>query len=72
MSINMCESALISDLIEVLSCGPHLLPGFIEQLYADTEELLPGPVMSEEHGMVIIAALISYTEENIEGRKNRK
>lgn len=55
----------ISDLVEVLSCGSHLLPGFIKQLDADTEELLPCPVMGEEHGVIIVAALISYTKEKI-------
>ncbi len=49
----------MSDLIEILSRGPHLLPGFIKQLDADTEELLPCSVMSEEHGMIVVAALIS-------------
>lgn len=48
-----------SNLIEVFSCGSHLLPGFIKELDADTEELLPCSVMSEEHGVVVIAALIS-------------
>lgn len=47
------------NLIEVFSRGSHLLPGFIKQLDADTEELLPCSVMSEEHGVVVIAALIS-------------
>lgn len=56
---------LISDLVEVFSCGSHLLPSFIKQLDADTEKLLPCPVMGEEHGMIIVAALISYTEEKI-------
>lgn len=55
---NCCESALISDLVEVLSCSPHLLPGFIEQLNTDAEELLPGSVMGEEHGMIIVTAFI--------------
>lgn len=48
-----------SNLIEVFSCGSHLLPGFIKELDTDTEELLPCSVMSEEHGVVVIAALIS-------------
>ena len=65
-------SALISDLIEVLGCGPHLLPGFIKKLDADTEELLPCPVMSEEHGVVVVAALISCTKENISIVKEQK
>lgn len=54
MCIKNCE-----DLVEVLCGGPHLLPGFIKQLDADAEELLPGPVMGEEHGVVVIAAFIS-------------
>lgn len=58
-------SVLIFNLIEVLSCGPHLLPGFIKQLDADTEELLPCPIMREEHGVIVIAALISCMKENI-------
>ena len=65
-------SALISDLIEVFSCGSHLLPGFIKQLDADTEELLPCPIMSEEHGVIVVAALISYTRENISIIKLKK
>lgn len=47
------------NLIEVFSGGSHLLPGFIKQLDADAEELLPCSVMSEEHGVVVVAALIS-------------
>ena len=54
-----CESALIPDLVEVLSGSPHLLPSFIKQLDADTEELLPCSVMGEEHWVIIVAALIS-------------
>lgn len=54
----------MAHLIEVFRCGPHLLPGFIEQLNADAEELLPRTVMSEEHGVVVIAALISYAKES--------
>lgn len=27
-------------LVEVLTCGPHLLPGFVEQLDADAKEFL--------------------------------
>lgn len=57
---NNFESALISDLVEVFGCGPHLFPGFIKQLDADTEELLPCSVMGEEHGVVVVAALVSY------------
>lgn len=60
----MTENSLISDLVEVFSCGPHLLPGFIKQLDADTEELFPCTVMGKEHGVVVIAALIGYTKEN--------
>lgn len=47
------------NLIEVFSCSSHLLPGFIKQLDADAEELLPSSVMGEEHGVVVIAAFIS-------------
>lgn len=52
-----------TNLIEVFSCGSHLLPGFIKQLDADTEKLLPCSVMSEEHGVVVIAALISLKKK---------
>lgn len=55
----------MSDLIEVLSCGSHLFPCFIEQLNADTEELLPRSVMSKEHGVVVVAAFVSCTKKNI-------
>lgn len=48
-----------TNLIEVFSCGSHLLPCFIKQLDADTEELLPCSIMSEEHRVVIVAALVS-------------
>lgn len=54
----------MSHLIEVFRCGPHFLPGFIQQLNADTEELFPCAVMREEHGVVVIAAFISYTRGN--------
>ena len=53
-------SWMTSDLVEVLCRGSHLLPGLVEQLDADTEELLPGSVMSEEHGVVVITALAGY------------
>lgn len=52
------EGSVISDLVEVLRRGSHLLPCFIKQLDADAEELLPRAVMSEEHGVIIIAALV--------------
>lgn len=48
-------------LVEVLGCGSHLLPRFIQQLDADTEKLLPRSIMSEEHWMIIITALVCYT-----------
>lgn len=57
-----------TNLIEVFSCGSHLLPGFIKQLDTDTEELLPCSVMSEEHGVVVVAALVSWEKK----RKERK
>ena len=47
-----------SDLVEVLRRRPHLLPCLVEQLDADAEELLPGPVVGEEHGVVVVAAFI--------------
>lgn len=56
-----------NNLIEVFSCGSHLLPGFIKQLDADTEELLPCSIVSEEHGVVIVAALVSWKKKR--GRK---
>lgn len=62
----MCKSWLehvVQDLVEVLCCGSHLLPGFIEQLNADAEELLPCAVVSEEHRVVVVAAFISCTRE---------
>lgn len=58
-----------TNLIEVFGCGSHLLPGFIKQLDADAEELLPCSIMSEEHGVVIVAALVSWKKER-EGEKN--
>lgn len=42
-------------LVEVFTCGPHLLPGFVEQLDADAEELLEGAVVCEEHGVEVMA-----------------
>lgn len=54
--------ALWTDLVEVLGCGPHLLPGFVEQLDADAEELLPRSVVGEEHGVVVVTALVSCTQ----------
>lgn len=60
----MHASEDLTDFIKVLGGGPHLLPGFIEQLDADAEEFLPCSVMSEEHGMVVVAALISFGSNN--------
>lgn len=57
-----------TNLIEVFGCGSHLLPGFIKQLDADTEEFLPCSVMSEEHGVVVIAALISFKKQKKKGK----
>lgn len=42
-------------LVEVLARGPHLLPGFVQQLDADAEELLEGAVVREEHGVEVVA-----------------
>lgn len=50
-------------LVEVLGCGSHLLPGLVKQLDADAEELLPRAVVSEEHGMIVVAALVRCKQE---------
>lgn len=42
-------------LVEVFTCGSHLLPGFVQQLDADAEEFLEGAIMREEHGMEVVA-----------------
>lgn len=59
------EGSVISDLVEVLSCGSHLLPCFIKQLDTDAEELLPRSVMSEEHGVIVVAALVCQAKKTI-------
>ena len=40
-------------LVKVLLRGSHLLPGLIEQLDADAEELVQQLVLSEEDGVVV-------------------
>lgn len=47
-----------TDLVEVLGCGPHLLPGLVQQLDADSKQLLEGSVMGEEHRVVVVAAFV--------------
>lgn len=42
-------------LVEVFTCGSHLLPGFVQQLDADAEEFLEGAIVREEHGMEVVA-----------------
>ena len=42
-------------LVEVFARGSHLLPGFVEQLDADAEELLKGAIVGEEHGVEVVA-----------------
>lgn len=42
-------------LVEVFAGGSHLLPGLVEQLDADAEELLEGAVVGEEHGVEVVA-----------------
>lgn len=44
-------------LVEVLTGGSHLLPGFVEQLDADAEEFLEGAIVGEEHGVEVVAVL---------------
>lgn len=46
-----------SCLVKVLWSCPHFLPCLVQELNADTEELLKWSVMGEEHGMEIIAGL---------------
>lgn len=47
-----------TDLVEVLSCRPHLLPGLVQQLDTDSKELFKGSVMGEKHWVVVIAPFI--------------
>lgn len=47
-----------TDLVEILGCRPHLFPGLVQQLDTDPKELLKGPVMSEEHRVVVIAPFV--------------
>lgn len=54
-----------TDLVEILGCRPHLLPGLVQQLDADPEEFLEGSVVGEEHGVVVIAPFISCGEETV-------
>lgn len=44
-------------LIKVLLRGPHLLPGLVEKLNADTEKLLHQPVLAKEDGVVVRSRL---------------
>lgn len=46
------------DLVEVLGCCPHLLPGLVQQLDADAKELLKRAVVGEEHRVVVVASLV--------------
>lgn len=50
-----CRRALSRYLVEVFAGGSHLLPGFVQQLDADAEELLEGAVVREEHGVEVVA-----------------
>ena len=61
LQIGLFSAARASDLVEILGRGPHLLPSLVEQLDADAEELLPGSLMGEEHGVVVVAAFIRCT-----------
>lgn len=45
----------VTYLVEVFTCSSHLLPGLVEQLDADAEELLEGTVVGEEHGVEVVA-----------------
>lgn len=47
-----------TDLVEILGCRPHLLPGLVQQLDADPKELLKGSVVGEEHRVVVIAPFV--------------
>lgn len=47
-----------TDLVEVLGCCPHLLPGLVQQLDADSKELFECSVMGEEHWVVVVAPFI--------------
>lgn len=49
-------------LVKVFRRGSHLLPGFVEQLNADAEELLKSMVMREEHGVEVMAVLTGCGE----------
>lgn len=49
-------------LVEVFVGGPHLLPGLVQQLDADAEELLDGAVVREEHGVEVVAVLAGCGE----------
>lgn len=54
-----------TDLVEVLSRRPHLLPGLVQQLDADPKELLERSVVGEEHRVVVIASFVCYGEETV-------
>lgn len=42
-------------LVEIFTCGSHLLPGLVEQLDADTEEFFKSAIVGEEHGVEVMA-----------------
>lgn len=44
-------------LVKVFRRSSHLLPGFVEQLDADAEELFKRVVMSKEHWVEVVAVL---------------
>lgn len=55
-----------SYLVKVFARGSHLLPGLVEQLYADAEKLLEGAIVGEEHGMKVVAVFAGWGRKQTE------
>lgn len=51
-------------LVEIFTCGSHLLPGLVEQLDADTEEFFKSAIVGEEHGVEVMAVFTGCGHKN--------
>lgn len=50
-------------LVKVFRSCPHFLPGLVQELDTDAEELLEGSVVGEEHWVEVVAGLTSWKKE---------
>lgn len=51
-------------LVEVFTGGSHLLPGLVEQLDGDAEELLEGAIVGEKHGVEVVTVFTGCKQKN--------